>query len=101
MLTGEYEDCTWGYHRNPFCEFQLKLVPLIPIAKTILGRSRIFHIFTRVENQHLKQRLQRKLRIILKTFQTFSHSLSYRIFFFFLSILLIYILKTRSDRTNN
>ena len=46
-----------------FCEFQLQLVLLIPysvIAETILVRSPIFHIFSRVENQPIKQRLQRK-----------------------------------------
>ena len=44
-------------------EIQFQLVPLIPhsaIAKTILVRSLIFHIFTRVENQPLKQRLKQK-----------------------------------------
>ena len=42
-------------------EFQFQLVPLIPnsaIAKTILVRSVIFHILTRVENQPFKQRLK-------------------------------------------
>ena len=55
----------------PFCEFQLQLVPLIPcsvIAKTIPVRSRIFHIFTGVENQPLNQRLHKR-RIILKNVQ--------------------------------
>ena len=54
----------WGYHRNPltnpFREFKFHLVPLIPysaIVKTILVRTRIFHIFTRVKNQPLKQLL--------------------------------------------
>ena len=55
------------YHRNPLDrEFQLQIVPLIlysAIGKTILVRSRIFHIFNRVENQPLKQ-LKRKRRII-------------------------------------
>ena len=49
------------------------MIPYSTIAKTILVRSRIFHIFTRVENQPLKQR---KRRIFL-TYKTFSHSLSY------------------------
>ena len=51
----------------PFHEFQLQLVPLIPhsaIDKTVLLKSLIFHIFTRVENQPLKRRLKQKLRII-------------------------------------
>ena len=53
----------------PFCEFQLQLVPLIiysAIAKTILVRSLIFHIFTLLKNRLLKQRLKQKRRIILK-----------------------------------
>ena len=56
-LKGEYEDYTWGFGQNPldypFPEFHFQLVPLIPysaIAKTILLRTLIFHIFTRVEN---------------------------------------------------
>ena len=38
----------------PFREIQFQLVPLIPylaIAKTIVFRSLIFHIYTRVENK--------------------------------------------------
>ena len=50
-------------------EFQLHLVSLIPhsaIAKTVLlARSLIFHIFTRVEIQPIKQRLKQKRRNIL------------------------------------
>ena len=69
MLKGEYEDYTWGYGQNLFREIQFQLVPLIPhsaITKTVLIRSRIFCIFTRVENQPLKQRLNQTRRIILK-----------------------------------
>ena len=50
-----------------FHEFQIHLVPLTPysvIPRTILVRSLIFHIFTRVEYQALKQRLKQKRRII-------------------------------------
>ena len=49
--------------------FHLHLVPLIPssaIAKTILARTLIFHIFTIVDSQPLKQRLKQKQRIIIK-----------------------------------
>ena len=56
----------------PFHEFQVHIVPLIPhsaIAKTIFIRSLIFYIFTRVENQPLKQRLKQKRRIILTNFR--------------------------------
>ena len=42
------------------------------IAKTILARSLIFHIFKLVENQPSKQRLKQKGLIILKNFQTCS-----------------------------
>ena len=69
---------TWGMAGTllmiPFYEFQLHLVPLIPhsaISKTVLLGTLIYHIiFTRVENQPLKQRFKQK--------RTFSHSLSYR-----------------------
>ena len=64
-----------------FREFQFQLVPLIPylaIANLILARSHIFHIFIHVENQPLKQRLKQKRRIILQTYDTFAHLLSYR-----------------------
>ena len=50
-----------GGQTIPFDEFKLHLVPLIPhssIAITVLLRSLIFRIFTRVENQPLKQRLK-------------------------------------------
>ena len=53
-------------------EFQFQLVPSIPqsaIGKTILVRSRIFYIFTIVENQPLKQQLRQKRRIILTNLQ--------------------------------
>ena len=56
----------------PFYEFQYHLVPLIQysaIAKTILVRSLSFHIFTRAENQPLKQRLKQKRRTIFKNLQ--------------------------------
>ena len=56
----------------PVHDFHFHLVPLIPysaIAKTILVRSLIFHIFTRVENQPLKQRLKQKRCIILTNLQ--------------------------------
>ena len=86
----------------PFCEFQLQLVPLIPysaIAKTILVRSRIFHIFTRAENQPIKQRLQLKRRIILKNLQNiFSFAKLKEKFLFFINISWNYSLKKRSDR---
>ena len=42
----------------PFREFHFQLVPLIPylaIANTILVRSVIFHIFTRVEKRFFKE----------------------------------------------
>ena len=71
-----------------FHEFQLHLVPLSPhsaIAKTILIRSLIFHIFTRVGNQTLKQWLKQKQPIILTNVRTFSHSLSYRNIFCFIN----------------
>ena len=47
----------------PFHEAHFKLGSLIPysaIATTVLLKSRIFHIFTRVENQPLKLRLKQK-----------------------------------------
>ena len=53
----------------PSHEFQFYLVPLNPyleIVKTILVRSLIFHIFTRVSSQPLKQRLKQKRRFIFK-----------------------------------
>ena len=59
---------------SPFREFQFNLVPLIPysaIAKTILVRSLIFHIFTSVEYQPLKQRLKQKDVLFLKTYHIF------------------------------
>ena len=52
----------------PYREFQFQLVSLIPhsvITKTILVRFLIFHYFTRVANQSLKQGLKQKRRIIL------------------------------------
>ena len=52
----------------PLYEFQFQLVSLIPhvaITETVLLRFLFFHIFTRVENQPLKQRLKQKRRIIL------------------------------------
>ena len=58
---------------SPFHEFHFHLVPSVdpifsnPIGKTILARSLIFHIYTRVENQHLKQ----KRHIILTNLQNF------------------------------
>ena len=58
----------------PIREFLFQLVPLIPysaIAKTIFVIYLIFYILTRVNNQPLKQGLKQKLRIILKTYQTF------------------------------
>ena len=49
------------------------LIPYSAIVKTILVRSFIFNIFTRVENQPLKQGLKQKRRIIFKNLQnTFS-----------------------------
>ena len=40
------------------------VVPLIPYAvATILTRSLLSHIFTRVENKPLKQRLEQKQRV--------------------------------------
>ena len=51
----------------PFHEFQYHLVSLIlysAIAKRILARSLIFDIFTRGENQPLKQWLKQKRRTI-------------------------------------
>ena len=56
----------------PFYEFQLHLVPLIPlsaIAKTVLLRSLSFDIFISVENQPLKQKIKQKQRIILTNVQ--------------------------------
>ena len=50
----------------PFREFHFHLVPLIPnsaIAKTT-RQIPYFHIFTRVENLPLKQRLKQIRRII-------------------------------------
>ena len=52
--------------------FYFQLLPLIPysaIAKTILVRTLIFHIFTRVENQPLKRQLKQKRQIIFKNLQ--------------------------------
>ena len=42
------------------------LVPILSYLQKILIRTLIFHIFTRVENKPLKQRLKQKWRIILK-----------------------------------
>ena len=62
--------CTWCYGQNPltipFRKFQLHLGPLIPYSAIlkILVRSLIFHIFTRVENLPLNQRLKHKRRMI-------------------------------------
>ena len=59
----------------PFRKFHFQLVLLIPysaIAKTILFRSLIFHIFARVEKQPLKQQLKHKRCIILKDFLSVS-----------------------------
>ena len=78
------------YHRNPldylFREFQFHLIPLIPylaLAKIIIVRSLIFHIFTRVENQPCKQGLRQKRRIILKYLQNiFSFAKLYEHFCF-------------------
>ena len=72
-LKGEYEDYTWGYGQNPLSLLQISFSSVDPsclaIGKTILVRSLIFHIFTRVENQPLKQRLKQKRRIILTNLQ--------------------------------
>ena len=72
-----------------FHEFQLHLVPLIPhstISKTVLLRSLIFHILTRLENQLLKQR-----RIILThfliRFATGKFFVLYKYIIFFLIII--------------
>ena len=65
LYTGGMARTIWTF---PIHELQLNLVSLIPhsaIAKTVLHRSLIFHIFTRVENHLLKQRLKQKRRIIL------------------------------------
>ena len=73
----------------PFHEFQLRSVPLIPhsaIGETVLVRSLLFHILTRVENQPLKQWLKQKRRIIFTNIRLFSHSLSYRNIFCFIKI---------------
>ena len=67
-------------------EFQFHLVLLIPysaIAKTITARSLIFRIFTRVENQPLKQRLKQKGRIIFKNFQIIFSFAKLEIYFLF------------------
>ena len=71
VLKGVLEDYALGYHRkpldNPLYLFHFKLDPLMPysaVAKTILVRSLIFHIFKRVENQPLKQGLKQKHRLI-------------------------------------
>ena len=92
-LKGVLENYTWGYHRKPldypFHEFQFPLVPLIPysaIAKKILVRTLIFHIFTYLKNQPLKQRLKQKRRIILKNLQNSSHSISFMNIFYFIKI---------------
>ena len=54
------------------------------IAKTILARSRIFHIFKCVRgNQPLKKRLKQKRRIIFKNLQnifSFAKLLEYFLF---------------------
>ena len=75
-LKGEYEDYNMGEWAEPsrLSPFMtpLHLVPLIPysaIAKTVLVRSLIFQIFTRVENQPLTQRLKQKRRIIVTNLQ--------------------------------
>ena len=50
----------------------LHLVPLIPhsaMDKTVLLIPLFFHIFTRVENQLLKHRLEQKRRIFFKNLQ--------------------------------
>ena len=94
----------------PFYEFQLHLVPLIPhsaIAKTFLLRSRIFHIFTRVENQPLQQLLKQKRRIILTKVQNIfsfaylqEHFLLYKIqHFFFIIISTLFFAINRTKRT--
>ena len=72
-LKGEYEDYTLGYGQNPL-DFPLLWVsitfssvdPSFSIAKTILVRFLTFHIFTTVENQPLKQRLNNKDALFLK-----------------------------------
>ena len=53
----------------PFPEFHFQLVPLVPysaITKSILVRTLIFHIFTLVENQPSKQRLNKNDVLFLK-----------------------------------
>ena len=47
----------------PFHEFRVD--PPSAIVKTVLLGSIIFHIFTRMENQPLKEGLKQKRRIIL------------------------------------
>ena len=69
----------------PFREFQFQLVPLIPslaTVKTILVRSLIFPIFTRVENQPLKQRLIHKRHIILLFAEQYGDLLFHKIYHF-------------------
>ena len=93
-LKGEYEDYSCGVwpelsRLSPFMSAITYLGPWIPhsaIAKTILIRSLIFNIFKRVENQPLKQRSKQKRRIFLQTYDTFSHSSSYRNIFCFMKI---------------
>ena len=55
---------------------RIPLIPYLAIDKRILVRTLIFHIFTCVEIQPLKQRLKQKLRIILKNVQNvlFQHA---------------------------
>ena len=58
-----------GVYNREIPAFCFHLFPLIPYsasAKTILVRCPVFHIFTRVENRALKQRLKQKRCIILK-----------------------------------
>ena len=71
----------------PFRKFQFPLALMITysaIAKTILARSRIFHIFKCVRgNQPLKKRLKQKRRIIFKNLQnifSFAKLLEYFLF---------------------
>ena len=68
-----YGDMGKNLYTIPFHEFHFHLVPLIPysaILKKILVRSLIyFFIFSRVENQHLKQQLKQELRILFKIFR--------------------------------
>ena len=59
-----------GLLAEPFREFHFQLVPLIPYSEiTITILTIIFHIFTHVENQPLKQQLKHKRPIILKNLQ--------------------------------